>query len=89
MNLNFNRLTVKNLSSKWGSCSSKRNLNFNWHVIHLRQTVIEYLIIHELCHLVHLNHSDAFWNLVQRYCPDYLNMERELRDHEWLIGIYQ
>lgn len=89
MKLNFNRLTIKNLSSKWGSCSSKRNLNFNWHVIHLRQPVIEYLIIHELCHLVHLNHSDEFWNLVQRYCPDYLNLERELRNHEWLIGIYQ
>jgi predicted metal-dependent hydrolase len=89
MKLIFNRLSVKNLSSKWGSCSSKRNLNFNWHVIHLRQPVIEYLIIHEICHLVHLNHSDAFWDLVQSYCPDYENLERELRNNEWLIGIYQ
>ena len=86
---NFNRVVVKYVSTKWGSCSSNRNININWHAIHLRQEVIEYLILHELCHLKHMNHSKDFWALVASHCPNYKALDAEIKQNGWLINIYE
>lgn len=64
-------VTIKAQTTRWGSCSSKGNLNFNWRLIMTPPAAIDYVIIHELCHLRELNHSRRFWALVARYCPDY------------------
>jgi len=65
------RVTIKDQKTRWGSCSSKGNLNFNWRAIMAPLKVVDYIVVHELCHLVHLNHSQDFWKLVSSTLPDY------------------
>lgn len=84
----FGTIRVKNIRSKWGSCSSKSNLNFNWHLIFLPDPLIDYIIIHELMHLRELNHSPKFWTWVEKFYPNYKAAEKAIRDYEWLIGIF-
>ena len=60
---------------KWGSCSSERHLIFNWRLILLPLQIIDYVVVHELCHLVHMNHDRSFWRLVGKVYPDYKKAE--------------
>lgn len=62
---------LKTMRSRWGSCSSLGNLNFNWVLIMAPLEVLDYVVVHELCHLVHMNHSKSFWKLVGNFCPDF------------------
>ncbi len=78
-NFKINRVAIKNTSTRWGSCSSKGNLNFNYKIIYLRPALADYLIVHELCHLGELNHSKNFWALVKQAIPDYIKINKELR----------
>ncbi|MGR6835174.1 M48 family metallopeptidase [Syntrophomonas erecta] len=73
------RVMIKDQKKRWGSCSSKGNLNFNWRSVMAPSPVLDYIIVHELCHLVHLNHSREFWNLVSAILPDYGNRKDWLR----------
>lgn len=66
-----NRVTVRAQRSRWGSCSSKRNLSFNWKLILAPPQCLDYVVIHELCHLTEFNHSPRFWNLVEAQMHDY------------------
>jgi predicted metal-dependent hydrolase len=75
----INRIAIKNTKTRWGSCSSKRNLNFNYKIIYLRPELADYLIVHELCHLGELNHSKRFWTLVVKTIPNYVEINKELR----------
>lgn len=77
----YERVTIKNQKTRWGSCSSNKNLNFNLRLMMAPQAAIDYIIIHELCHLVHLNHSKQFWNLVSKYCPDYKHWRKWFKDN--------
>lgn len=67
----FGRVTVRSQRSRWGSCSSKHNLNFNWKLILAPKECLDYVVIHELCHLTEFNHSPRFWKLVEAQMPDY------------------
>ena len=67
----YGRITIRNQKTRWGSCSDKRNLNYNLRLMMTPPAAIDYIIIHELCHLRHLNHSRKFWDLVKHYCPEY------------------
>ncbi len=78
-NFKVNHIAIKNQTSRWGSCSSKGNLNFNYRIIYLRPALADYLIVHELCHLGELNHSKRFWALVAKKIPDYIEINKELR----------
>jgi len=68
-----NGIAIKDTKSRWGSCSSRGNLNFNWRVIMAPLPVVDYLVVHETAHLKEMNHSPRFWNLVSTCCPDYKN----------------
>lgn len=72
----YNHVSVKNQKTRWGSCSSKQNLNFNLRLAMMPEVVAEYIMIHELCHLKEMNHSGKFWGLVSTYCPNF-EMHRE------------
>jgi len=76
---NINRIAIKNQRSRWGSCSKKANLNFNYRIIFLEPQFADYLIVHELCHLEQFNHSKNFWNLVEKTIPDYKIINQKLR----------
>ncbi|MBR5127551.1 MAG: M48 family metallopeptidase [Roseburia sp.] len=71
MRESYKNITIKNQKKRWGSCSSDRNLNFNWRLIMMPEDVIDYVVVHELCHLKQMNHSKAFWNEVEKMLPDY------------------
>lgn len=81
MNLSPRSIKIKRMKTRWGSCSSSGNLNFNWVLVMAPLPVIDYVVIHELAHLVHMNHSRDFWHLVAQYCPDYTAHTRWLKEH--------
>ena len=72
------KIGIRGQYTRWGSCSSKGNLSFNYTLLQFREEVIDYVIIHELCHLKEMNHSKRFWKLVGKLCPDYKNLRKEL-----------
>lgn len=75
----YGRITIRNQRTKWGSCSSKGNLNFNCVLMLSPEWVRDYIVVHELCHLKEMNHSPAFWAEVARVCPDYKEAEAWLK----------
>jgi predicted metal-dependent hydrolase len=79
-NLTYHRVSIKNHKTRWGSCSKKGNLNFNFRLIFLPLELLDYLVVHELCHLQEFNHSENFWNLVKKTIPDYKKLRHELRN---------
>lgn len=76
-----NVVRVKEQKKRWASCSSKRNLNFNWRCSMAPSNVLDYIVVHEMCHMVHFNHSKAFWNLVGKIIPDYKERKEWLRHY--------
>lgn len=66
-----NDVRIKEQKTRWGSCSLKGNLNFNWRIVMAPSDIIDYIVVHELCHLIHMNHSRDYWQLVEKYIPDY------------------
>lgn len=75
----FNKINIKNQKTRWGSCSKKGNLNFNYKIALLPEKLADYIIIHELCHLKEFNHSQKFWNLVAKIIPNYIEAKSELK----------
>ena len=67
----YNKISIRSAKTRWGSCSAKKNLSFNWRLMKAPEYVVDYLILHELAHTVVLNHSRRFWQLVAKVCPRY------------------
>lgn len=78
----YNNVVVKDQQTVWGSCSSKKNLNFSYRLIKMPKAVQDYLIVHELCHLVHMNHGPEYWALVAQFCPDHKLHRRWLNENK-------
>ena len=83
----YRRVTLRNQRSRWGSCTGKLNLNFNWRLIMAPIEIIDYVVVHEMCHLRQMNHSKNFWNLVAETIPDYKKMRKWLRENQYLLKI--
>lgn len=77
----FGRVSIKNMRRNWGSCSEKGNLNFNYKLALLPPHLAEYVVVHELCHRAHFDHSSRFWTLVGRVLPDHRERRAELRKY--------
>ncbi len=76
---NVGRISIKNQRSRWGSCSRKGNLNFNYKIVLLSDELANYIIVHELCHLGQFNHSKEFWKLVSRALPNYSELRKKFK----------
>lgn len=84
--VDLNTLKYKSFRRRWGSCDSQRNIVFNWRLIFAEPDLIDYVVIHELAHLIHLNHSADFWSVVQKYCPDWKSKRKELQSRTgWVL----
>ena len=81
MNLQNGRITIRNQKTRWGSCSGKGNLNFNCLLMLMPDEVVDYVVVHELCHLIEMNHSKAFWLQVEKVLPDYRERRKWLKEH--------
>jgi hypothetical protein len=85
MGLGYKVIRIKDQKTRWGSCSSRGNLNLNARIMLASPEVIDYLIIHELSHLVQMNHSEAFYQIVERFCPEYRRQQAWLKEHGYLL----
>ena len=81
MGVRYGRLAVRSQRSKWGSCSGKGNLNFNCLLLLAPDEVLDYVVVHELCHRREMNHSPRFWAEVERVLPDFKNARRWLKQN--------
>lgn len=85
MQLQPNRLFIRDQRTRWGSCSSKRNLSFNWRLICAPPDVLDYVVVHELAHLGEMNHSPRFWAIVRVFCPNFERHKRWLKHNAWRL----
>ena len=76
------KVVIKDQKTRWGSCSKKGNINLNWRLIMTPIEIIDYVVVHELCHLKIMNHSKDFWNLVESILPDYYERRKWLKVNE-------
>lgn len=81
------RITVRNQSTRWGSCSERGTISLNWRLAQVPPDVCDYVILHELCHLDHLNHSADFWNALARICPGHRDHEQWLKANAVRLGL--
>lgn len=85
----YTSITIRDQKTRWGSCSSRGTLSFNYRLIFAPSAVLDYVVVHELCHLTHMNHSKEFWNMVGSVMPDYKVYRRWLRDHGQELSLTQ
>lgn len=81
LGVSYNRITIRHQKTRWGSCSGRQNLNFNCLLLLVPQEVMDYVILHELCHLKHMNHSKDFYNQLYLVCPKYKYYEHWLKQN--------
>ena len=87
MGLRPSAVSVRGQKTRWGSCSSRGELSLNWKLMAVPAEVREYVLVHELAHLQHMNHSPRFWALVAEHFPNFKNAKRWLREHETELGV--
>src|SRR4051795_9195364 len=89
LGVGYKRIVLRNQRSRWGSCSTSGALSFNWRLVLAPHDVLDYVVVHEVCHLSEHHHGPEFWKLVARRRPNYRDSKRWLDDHGWEILAYQ
>lgn len=82
----FSAINIKDQKTCWGSCSKKKNLNFNWRIVLLPDHLADYIVVHELCHLKEFNHSRRYWNLVQSILPNHQELVNDLKSKGLMVS---
>lgn len=85
MSLHPSQVKFREQRTRWGSCSSRKVINLNWRLIVFAQEIIDYVIVHELAHLEHMNHSNRFWSLVEKHVPNYEGIMKSLRESQYMV----
>jgi predicted metal-dependent hydrolase len=89
LGVRYRRIAVRAQRSRWGSCSARGTLSFNWRLVLAPHDVLDYVVVHEVCHLLEHNHGAAFWALVRRRRPDYADARQWLDEHGWELLAYR
>jgi len=89
LGVSYRQIAVRDQRSRWGSCSAGGTLSFNWRLVLAPHDVLDYVVVHEVCHLLEHNHGPAFWALVRRRRPGYAEAKQWLDDHGWEILAYR
>jgi predicted metal-dependent hydrolase len=89
LGVRYSRITLRDQRSRWGSCSSKGTLSFNWRLVLAPHDVLDYVVVHEVCHLAELHHGPDFWALVARRRPAYEDSKQWLDQHGWELLAYR
>lgn len=84
---NYTKITVRDQKTRWGSCSSNGTLSFNYRLMYAPPRILDYVVVHELCHLTHMNHSKEFWSMVASIMPEYKTYRQWLKDHGGELNI--
>lgn len=85
--LAYQKVSFRNQKTRWGSCSPQGNLNFNWRLVLAPIEVLDYVVVHELCHLIHMNHSAQFWSVVAQTLPDHPSRRKWLKENAFLLNL--
>ncbi len=85
----YTRITIRDQKTRWGSRSSSGTLSFNYRLMYAPLKVLDYVVVHELCHITHMNHSKEFWNMVGSILPDYKESRNWLKEHGGELNIEQ
>ena len=85
LGVSYGKITLRQQKTRWGSCSSEKKLNFNWKLILAPPEVLDYVVVHELCHLKEMNHSKAFWDEVGKVMPEYETYKLWLKENGWKL----
>ena len=85
LGVSYGKITLRQQKTRWGSCAANGKLNFNWLLILAPPVVLDYVVVHELCHRREMNHSQAFWKEVEKILPDYRERQKWLKDNGWRL----
>ena len=89
LGVSYARISLRDQRSRWGSCSTTGTLSFNWRLVLAPHDVLDYVVVHEICHLVEMNHGPGFWALVEKRRPAYAEAKAWLDEHGWEILAYR
>lgn len=81
LGVDYQRIRIGEQKTRWGSCSTNGTLSYNWHLVLMPEAIMDYVIVHELCHFLEMNHSKQFWNQVEAILPDYRNRRKWLKEN--------
>ncbi len=81
LGVEYGRIRIGDQKTRWGSCSSRKTISYNWRLIRMPEEIQDYVVVHELCHLLHMDHSGAFWDTVAGVLPDYRKRRRWLKEN--------
>ena len=87
MGVSYNKVTIKDMKTRWGSCSSEGNISYHWRLILAPAQVMDYIVVHELCHRKHMDHSADFWLEGERVLPDYRERRKWLKAHQRILSL--
>jgi len=87
MGVRYKKFRLSNAKKRWGSCNARSSINLSWKLVFAPVNVVRYVLVHELCHIKHLNHSKAFWQEVEKHKPDYKNCQKWLRENNYLLSL--
>ncbi|MFC1722055.1 M48 family metallopeptidase [Patescibacteria group bacterium] len=87
IDVDLKKIRLSGAKKRWGSCSSNKTISLNWKLIFVPEEVFDYVVIHELSHIKHMNHSQKFWNEVKNYCPNYKTHKKWLKNNDHLLRL--
>lgn len=89
MKINPKSVKLSNSSGRWGACNSRGSITINWRVVMLSPECIDYVLVHEMCHLVEMNHSKRFWGLVATFLPNFNDLRKSIKNYSFLLELYR